>query len=209
MTNDMPDNLPTITIYGKNLSRAVRCLWVLEEMGLEYRQVPIDPEKAENQTPEYLAINSSGKIPALVEGDFVLTESMAINLYLAAKKPGVLLPDDPQDLARVYQWTLWAVTEVENYVTLAVREMRQGDTADQASINDNKQAVSSSLPTLEGHLEGAGDYLLGDVFTLADLNTASVMCFLPMIGMGLDGFPKTAAWMQRCLGRDAWKNLQG
>jgi glutathione S-transferase len=76
-----------IKLYGVTASRASRSLWALEEVGVNYEQVPVH-FLADTKKPEYLAINPNGRIPALVDGDFKLFESMAINLYLAKKYDG-------------------------------------------------------------------------------------------------------------------------
>ena len=114
-----------LKIYGWKRSRAARCMWVMEEMSLDYEQVPLNPHAGETRTPEYLALNPSGKIPTLVHDDFVLAESMAINWYLASSFPGTLLPRDPRHGAKIQQWTLWAITELEPPVVAIMREGRR------------------------------------------------------------------------------------
>ncbi len=84
----------------------------IEEVGIEYELVkPQSP--AETKQPEYLKINPNGKIPALVDGDVTLFESMAINLYLARKYDGGLQPKGPEDEARALQWSFWAIIELQ------------------------------------------------------------------------------------------------
>ena len=198
-----------IRIYGTKMSRAVRCLWLLEELGLPYELIdlPVDGEK--NRSEEYLALNPAGKIPTLVDGERVLTESMAINFYLAAKHPGALWPADTATQAAVWKWTLWAVSEAEFYITQIVREKRRpADEVDDGRIADSLAQLATTLPVLEQHLGHGQEHILGKEFTLADLNTASVIVFTPMVGMSLDDFPLTAAWLQRCLSRPAWQAVQ-
>ena len=71
----------TTTIYGLSGSRAIRSLWAIEETGIEYTHVPTHFFN-DSKTPEYLAINPNGRIPALVDGDTMLFESMANKLNL-------------------------------------------------------------------------------------------------------------------------------
>ncbi len=209
MQESTPSENPIATIYGKKKSRAVRCLWAMEEMGLEYRHIPIDQDAGENRTAEYLALNPSGKVPTLVEGSFVLTESMAINLYLAGKKPGLLLPSEPLQEAAALQWTLWAVTEPEFHLTNIVREFRRGeDRVDQSRVADSLEALEATTHVIETHLAKGSSYLLGKHFSIADLNTASVLCYFGLVGFELEDFPLTQAWLNRCLARPAWKKLQ-
>jgi glutathione S-transferase len=196
-----------LKIYGKKKSRANRCLWALEEVGLPYEHIPTDQDSGENRTPEYLAINPSGKVPTLVDGDFVLTESLAINLYLAGKKPE-LLPSTPRATASMMQWTLWAATEPEYQLTMIVREMRRGDAKDPQRIAAATEGLRACLKTLETHLAKGTSYILGDTFTIADLNVASVLCVVGMMGVTLDAYPAIDAWMKRCLSRPAWLKVQ-
>jgi glutathione S-transferase len=196
-------------IYGPIQSRANRCLWALEEASLDYEHISLDMAAGESQSEQYLALNPSGKVPTLVDGDFVLTESMAINRYVAGKVPGPLLPSDARARGKIDQWTYWAVTEVEPFVTLVFREMKLGDSADQGLIAKCKDYSRRALQTIELCLGDSGDYLLGDSFCLADLNVASVIYFLPLIGTDLEPTPNTAAWLQRCQARPAWLKVLG
>ena len=77
-----------VTLYGTANSRANRVIWALKELGVEYDHKPIDFRKGETNTPEYLAMNPMPTLPTIKDGDTVIHESMAINLYLAKKYPG-------------------------------------------------------------------------------------------------------------------------
>ncbi len=111
----------SITIYGlaafkpqlKGVIRDARCQWVLEELGVPYKHVVMDPTKAENKTPEYLAIHPMGKVPAMVDGTMTLIESAAICEYLA-EKYSRLIPNskDPEYFLHK-QWMYYARTTVE------------------------------------------------------------------------------------------------
>ena len=110
-----------LKIYGIPRSRAFRTLWMAKELGLDYENVAIDMGKGETRTPEYLAINPNGHIPAIDDDGFVLWESMAINLYLAKKHArGSLYPIRFEDEARTWQWSFWGMTEVERPVLTAM-----------------------------------------------------------------------------------------
>jgi glutathione S-transferase len=199
-----------LKIYGWKRSRAARCMWVMEEMGLDYEQVPLNPHAGETRTPEYLALNPSGKIPTLVHDDFVLAESMAINWYLASSFPGTLLPRDPHHGAKVQQWTLWAITELEPPVVAIMREGRRPkEQIDGARIEAWHAGIHGLLETvLEPHLNRQKFLLPGNTFTLADLNVASVASSLQVFDITLDRHQAVADWMQRCLSREAWARVQ-
>ena len=72
-----------LRIYGSPMSRAFRVLWMARELGLEYDNIPLDPRAGDTRKPDYLKINPNGHVPAIVDEDYVLWESLAINLYLA------------------------------------------------------------------------------------------------------------------------------
>jgi glutathione S-transferase len=199
-----------LQLYGWKRSRAIRCMWALEELGLEYEHIPLNPHAGETRTPDYLALNPSGKVPTLVHDGFVLTESMAINLYLASTIPNSLLPRDPQAVAKLHQWNSWALSELEPPVVAIFREGRRPPEAiDQSRIEGWRGDVHKMLETvLEPHLARQANILPGPAFTLADLNVASVVSSLPMVGISLDGHPQVDAWFKRCFARDAWRRVQ-
>ena len=107
-------------LYGMGQSRSFRCLWALEEAGIKYEYVPIklrtepeDPLSAQN--PEYLKLNVQGKVPTLVNGDLVLTESVAILYYLARCAPeSGLLPNASMDVyAKLDELACFVLAELE------------------------------------------------------------------------------------------------
>jgi len=199
-----------LKIYGWKKSRASRCMWVLEELGLTYEQVPLNPHAGETRNPEYLALNPSGKIPTLVHDGFVLRESVAINWYLAANFPGSLLPRDPQQQALVQQWTAWAVTELEPPMVAIMREGRRApDKIDAERIVAARAEVHALVDkVLEPALAGGGYLLKGQEFTLADLNVACVAAVMPVFEITLEQHPGVADWMRRCYARPAWARAQ-
>ena len=97
-------------IYGIARTRAFRALWMAKELGLDYEHIPVEIGDAGARTPEFLAINPNGRLPAIDDDGFVLSESLAITLYLAKKhSPGRLYPGTLEGEARAWQWSLWAV----------------------------------------------------------------------------------------------------
>ena len=99
------------TIYGVSGSRAIRSLWAIEETGIEYKHVATHFFN-DSKTDDYLAVNPNGRIPALVDGDLTLFESMAINLYLTKKYAPALYPDNEANEARANQWSVWGISEI-------------------------------------------------------------------------------------------------
>jgi len=102
-----------LKLYGNSLSRAMRCMWMLEEMGLPFELVKKTTRPEDLQSAEYLRLNPNGRIPTLVDGSVVIWESMAINLYLAQKYDGPLHITKPEVLGVAAQWSFWAMLETE------------------------------------------------------------------------------------------------
>ena len=108
-----------LRIYGIARTRAFRALWIAKELGLDYEHIPVEIGQAGARQPEYLAINPNGRLPAIDDGGFVLWESLAITLYLAKKHgTGRLYPATLEGEAKAWQWSLWAVQEVDRGVNI-------------------------------------------------------------------------------------------
>lgn len=196
-----------LRIHGIARSRAFRCIWAAEEAGLPYEVVPLG-FAAGFKLERPLAINPNNKIPALEDGDLVLFESLAINNHIAAKAGAPLMPAG-DDASRVLQWTLWAATEAEpNVMRWAYNAYLKP--ADQRDANEAKlgaEATVARLQVLEGEL-AKRPYLVGNAFTIADLNVASVLYGAWLNGFDLSAFPKVKAWMDNVMNRPAAKRAR-
>lgn len=195
-----------ITLYGVTTSRTFRPLWMLEELGVPYEQVPVDYKNGGTRTAEHLELNPNGHIPVLVDDGLTLWESLAINLYLADKygAESGLWPQTAEGRGLAYQWSLWVMTEVERW---ALQILHHGITLpeeqrDPAALQEAVSALERPFGALEGALDGR-DYLLGDTFTVADLNVAAVIAWCKLGRMSLGPWPKLQAWLERCLERPA------
>lgn len=196
-------------IYGITRSRAFRSLWAAEELGLDCEQAQVSFSDGSSRTPEFLAINPMGAVPALVDGELKLFESLAINLYLAKKHPEKgLWPATLEDEARVFQWTLWAATEIEASASTILfhAALLPEDKRDASLLAAAQKKIAKPLGVLDQHLAGR-DYLLDGGFTIADLNVASVMAWLQFSRQDLSAWPNVVAWLARCLKRPAVKTV--
>ena len=194
-----------LKIYGIPRSRAFRILWMAKELGLDYENIPIDMGKGETRTPDYLKINPNGHIPVIDDDGVVLWESMAINLYLAKKySPNALYPARLEDEARAWQWSFWGMTEVERPVLTAMfnRALLPEDKRDAAAADEAERQLQQPLKVLDGAVSKS-PYLLGDSFTVADLNVASILSWARPARIDLSGVPKMADWFKRCADRPA------
>lgn len=197
-----------IKLYGQLRSRASRSLWALEEIGVPYELVPIDTSKGDNDKPEFLAINPNGRIPALVDGDLTLFESMAINLYLARKYGKDLWPANEAGEAHALQWSFWGMTEVEPFlITLLVQQVfTPEDQRRPDRVEEARQALVPRLAVLNNHLSGR-PFLLGSKFTIADLNLSSVFSLAEVVKVDLAPYPNIRKWVETCFSRPARQKL--
>jgi glutathione S-transferase len=194
------------TLYGTSQSRAARSLWALEELGVKYTHVPTS-FNGETRTPEFLKINPNGHVPALEDDGEIFWESMAINLHLAEKYgKAPMWPASVTDRGHAYQWSFWAMTEIEPHL-LAILMHKLFLPAEQRSekaVAAASDALKAPLGVLDAHLKGR-QYLLANDFTIADLNTASVLSLAAFVQHDISSTPAAKAWYDRCLARPAFQ----
>jgi glutathione S-transferase len=202
--------MTTPILYGVTASRTSRNLWLLEELATPYERVVLGFRNKETHTPEFLAINPNGHIPALVDGEVVMCESLAINLYLARKYGGPLSALSLAEEAQLLKWSFWVVTELEKDA-LSILMHRVVMPADLRKPELAKQAEGSlrkPIGVLEAHLTKQ-PYVLGERFTVADINLAAICSWLRPAPELLNAHPHVSAWLARCLDREAYKKVQG
>ena len=196
-----------LKIYGVPRSRAFRTLWLAKELGVDYENVMVDFASGETRQQPYLSINPNGHVPAIDDDGFVLWESMAINLYLAKKYGlGTLYPATLEGEALAWQWSFWGMTEIERHVLTAMfnRAIHPEDKRDAAAADTAEQELQHPLGVLNGAVTTTA-YLLGDDFTVADLNVASILSWARPARIDFGAFPKAADWLGRCALRPAAK----
>jgi glutathione S-transferase len=196
-----------LKLYGQAKSRASRSLWMLEEIGIGYEHVPIRPH-TESREAQYLRINPNGHIPSLDDDGFILWESLAINLYLAERYAHApLWPSQVQDHARAYQWSLWAANEMETRIVSIAKGLAR-KSPDQAAVTAALEQLAGAFGVLEKHLDGRPN-LLGEDFTVADINLASTLREPGEAGIAgisaieLAPFPNVTRWLDSCSDRPA------
>jgi len=190
-----------LKIYGMARTRAFRALWVAMELGIDYEHIPVEIGDAGARTPEFLAINPNGRLPVIVDGDFVLFESLAITMYLAKKHgTGTLYPATVQGEALVAQWSLWAVTEVDRGVNIwSLHTIRLPKAEQDVAKREEALGVLKAPFKVLDAAVSKHPYLLGDTFTVADLNVTAVIS--RAVDMDLSANPNLKAWLYRCLER--------
>ena len=200
-----------ITLYGITASRAFRPLWLMEELGLAYRQVELDYRGKALEAADYLALNPNGRIPTLVDGDLVLWESMAINLYLARRygREAGFWPDSVAGEGQAYQWSFWVMSEIEHALLTVLMHGRvlPVEDRDADKVSRNRGVLQRPFGVLDKALAGR-EYLVDDHFGVADLNVAAVLVWCKPGRVSLEEFPNLDAWLSRCLARPARKRAQ-
>ncbi len=192
-----------LRIYGIARTRAFRALWIAKELGLDYEHIPIEIGQAGARQPDYLAINPNGRLPAIDDGGFALWESLAITLYLAKKHAaGRLYPATLEGEAKAWQWSLWAVQEVDRGVNIWSLQAVRLPPADRdpQRLAEALEVLQAPFRVLDGALTDRS-YLLGNDFTVADLNVSAVIS--RAIDMDLTATPRLGNWLRRCLERPA------
>ena len=197
-----------ITFYGSPMSCSERCHWMLEEVGVPYDYKIINTREGQTKTPEFLAVNPTGKIPAIADGDLKLAESLAINMYLAEKYAPSMMPSDYAHRAKIYEWSFWAATNLQPLmVDILLNTMFfPEDQRNPKVVERAKAEAPRYLEVLDKALAGR-DFLVGDHFTVADANVASIVLLAGMASLELG--QHTKAWMARMQARPAYKRALG
>jgi glutathione S-transferase len=210
--------MANLTLFGSvEVSRTWWVEWTLRELGLQFHNEPqghLDPVW---KAPAYLGINPNGLVPSIKDGDFVLWESMAINLYLAKKYGrGRLCPETLEGEALASQWSFWAVTRLEVpmlVLTSANRHYPPGSDMERyylqhvpmwtpEEIARSRAVLAGPFTVLNGQLAST-PFLFGSEFSIADLNVAAIMSRNAGAQLSLADKPNIANWLQRCWSRPA------
>lgn len=164
-----------LKLFHTPTTRALRVVWLLDELGLPY-EIERVRFPARQNAPDYLAINPSGTVPALQDGDLVLTESMAICEHLAQKRPaaGLVPREEDPDRAAYLKWLWFGEATLMFAVSLINRSRRFGVGADNPLVADTMNALDARLADFEQHIEGKSFAACGR-FTLADIS-----CVFPL-----------------------------
>ena len=198
-----------LQLYGNPRSRAMRCLWMLEEMGKPYQLIEKSTRADDLQSAEYLRLNPNARIPTLVDGDLALWESMAINLYLAQKYEEPMHCAGPEVLGLAAQWSFWAMLEMEALLLdlLQHRAVLPEFARDPSYAERDELSLKKPLGVLNDAIAGR-DYLVGNSFTVADLNVAGILASGKMGRLNLSGHAEMKRWLDACLARPAYGRVR-
>ncbi len=195
--------MATLKLIGTPASRGMRNVWMLEELGLTYEIDPISFKDPALKSPPYTDWNPNGSIPTLLVDGQPIFESLAINLYLAGKYASPMAGRTPEEGGLMAQWSLWAATTMETdmgiwyYNTAALPEPERNA----ALATDALKRLTKPFAVLDKIL-ASRQVLVGDAFSVADLNVAAV-AYRGLSMPTITDYPHLHAWLQRCWSRPA------
>jgi glutathione S-transferase len=186
--------------YRPNTGRPMRVAWALEEIGVSYEPIRVTAEEA--QQADHLARHPLGRVPVLEQDGQTMFESTSLCLHVADQNPdsGLAPPPGSPERGLVYQWALFAMTELEVPV---VEWLRFAQTNPERAT-EGKQRYEAAAKVLEDQLQGR-DYLVGDSLTVADIVTVGVLALAQLGGL-VDGTPNIAAYVERNRSRQQFKD---
>ena len=210
----------TVTIHGVYRSRASRNYWLAAEIGLDVESVPViqayrlaDPAapgvQINTRSPAFLALNPAGTIPVMTDGALVLTESLAINLYLARTYGGSLGPRDAAEDAQMQAAALHAITAIEPHTVAILYAFAEGraDTPEgRAEVATCVERLARPLGVLEAHFAGHAA-LIGGRFTVADINLAEILRYAQAHPTLMHAHPALDRWLRTCQARPGFKAM--
>jgi glutathione S-transferase len=209
-----------LKIYGVYQSRASRTYWMARELGIEFESIPViqarmldDPlapnARLNSKSQEFLAINPNGHIPTVDDDGLVLWESIAINLHLARKHKGPMAPDSQAEEGLIEMWSFWAVNNIEQHsvkIVLIYDNALEGTPGGRETLDVASRLLKKPFEILNQHL-AEQDYLVGNRFTVADLNVAEICRYAMTEKVLTDVNPNVVAWYERCHDRPAFRDM--
>ncbi|MBW4580264.1 MAG: glutathione S-transferase family protein [Tildeniella nuda ZEHNDER 1965/U140] len=191
-------------LYEFAPTRSIRARWILQELGVDFESMTVNLAAGEHRLPEFLKMNPCGKLPVLVDDDLVLTESVAIVLYLAEKYPHKgLIPTDIQQRSQVYRWLLFTATELEQplwriarHTMLYPQHLRLP-----AEVSLARQDFIDMAAVMEEHMQGC-QFIVGNTVTIADFVCAYTLDWANEIQL-LEGCPHLLQYMERMYARSS------
>jgi glutathione S-transferase len=196
-----------LRLYGSARSRGLRVLWMAGELGLTYDHKDWLPRSPETRTPEFRALNPNLRVPVIDDDGFILSESMAINFYLAKKHKSPLYPSDPKHEALALQWSLWETDRLDRQLVNYVRHSQELPEAERKP--DIAEAAWKEIVPAFDALEAAlakSEWLAGPAFSVGDLNVASALYRALVIDLAK--WPRLKAWLHRCWERPPAKKAR-
>ena len=199
-----------IKLYHIPRTRSVRIIWLLEELGLDYEVKVLTGDT--KSAPAFLKISPFGKVPAIEDGDLVLTESVAIVQYILSEygKGRLHPPVDSKDYAKFLQWLNFGeATLMQPIAEVIVNKLfRPEEHQHQFSIDNGTKNFSDMARVIDGVLANS-DYIVGDAFTAADIVTGYSLNVADMLGLisAINDIAHLRDYIDRLRSREAFKKI--
>ena len=195
-------------LWGAGTPRTMRAHWMLHELDLAYESRPIGSRTGETQTPEYIRLNPSQKIPVLQEGDFVLSESAAIVNYLAqtyGASRNLLLPASTKERAHYDQWCFFAMMELDANTLYVIRRHEglkelYGEAPN--ALKAARESFRTQAQAAAQRLASAGPFVLGERFSGADVLLTT--CLTGAVRGQIELPDVLHEYLKRCTAREAY-----
>ena len=200
-----------IKLYYATGTISIAVAIALEEAGLDYDAIKVDFSTGAQTSPDYLALNPKGRVPALVLGDgTVLTETGALLDYIAALAPDAcLVPTDPADAAQMRSVMYYLASTMHVAHAHKMRGSRWAD--QQSSFDDMTAKVPQTMAACAAYVQSdclRGDFVVGDAISIADIYLFVVCNWLEGDGVSLADFPQIAEFQTRMETRSSVKAMR-
>lgn len=189
-------------LYEFGPTRSIRARWTLQELGVDFEAITVNLAAGEHLRPDFRELNPAAKLPVLVDGDFVLTESVAIVLYLAEKFPEKgFLPKSVRERAELNRWLMFTATELEQPLWRIAKHTNLYPEKDRipAEIANAQRDFRQMAAIAEQHMKGR-QFVVGDHVTVGDFVLAYTLDWGNQAKL-LDECPILIAYMERMYAR--------
>ena len=199
----------TLKFYYMPMSSASITKAVLEELGVDYEEIPMSMEKGDMKNPEFRKVNPNGKVPTIVHDGNPVWESAAITLYLG-ETFGVekgLYPPPGTQRGNAMKWTVWGACTLMAAASKVHAASQKPDNEKEAAMKEAMKDMDECLRILEEKLQE--DYILGDKFSLVDAHIQSLVGWIAMMNIPIEEkYPRTHKWLKTCEARPALAPLK-
>ncbi|MBL4852659.1 MAG: glutathione S-transferase family protein [Robiginitomaculum sp.] len=201
-----------LKIYGHFMSMPTNKVRLcVSYLGLPHEYIHVDLQGGEQLKPEYLEVNPAGRVPAIDDSGFKLSQSDAINKYLCALSgPSAFYPQEPQEQAIINQWAdmgshhvLPAMARI--FFNKIIAKLL-GQEPDEASIKTGESMLERDLPFIDAQLQD-NEYLAGDKITLADINLLAALEPADMCGVDLAKYTAIAKWREGLMKQEFYQSV--
>jgi GSH-dependent disulfide-bond oxidoreductase len=190
-----------IQVYAFATPNSVKVPIALEELGLDYRLNGINVRKGEQKAPDFVALNPNAKVPVLIDGPLVLTESAAILIYLA-EKTGKLLPTSGEGRARVFEQLFFHASGLSPAFGQAGFFKKQAPEPQPIAIARFEAEAARTAGVLDAVL-GRHDFVAGDDFSIADIAHFGWLWRRAFAEVDISGLPNLSRWVAQIEARPA------